>query len=75
MTSNCEHGMVQRLRLQAYAQAYATTSLSLIVLKVYYRSHSVASQSPGVWMRHKEVIKVQACWSLAYYPTKDKRLV
>ena len=71
MTSNCEHGMVQRLR----PQAYATTSLSLLVLKVYYRSHSVASQSPGVWMRHKEVIKVQACWSLAYYPTKDKRLV
>ena len=70
MTSNCEHGMVQRLRLQAYA----TTSLSLIVLKVN-RSHSFASQSPGVWMRHKEAIKVQACWSLAYYPTKDKRLV
>ena len=70
MTSNCEHGMVQRLR----PQAYATTSLSLIVLSVS-RSHSIASQSPGVWMRHKEVIKVQACWSLAYYPTKDKRLV
>ena len=71
MISNCEHDTVQRLG----PQANATTSLSLIVLKVYYRFHSVASQSPGVWMRHKEVIKVQACWSLAYYPTKDKRLV